>query len=284
MFGYVRPVIPELKVREADEYRAVYCSVCYALKKRYGFAARFLVNYDFTLFALLTVSETPVFSKKRCIRHPFKGRRVITSGFEPAADAAVLFFGWKLRDNVRDGDFLKRLTARFLLFAMRKKLRKAEDRLPETAAAAQSCMERLWRLEDEKHPGLDEPADTFAQMLGSLCEAFTGDERRIARELLYNLGRWIYLTDACEDLPQDFKNGGYNPVALRLGLAGDWTDNAQNIMEATLSFSRKRVADAFELLEKTSVTPILQNILTIGLSARENAVFKALKKEENNID
>ncbi len=53
MFGYIRPRTQELKVREDTLYRAAYCGLCRCLGKRYGFPARFLVNYDMTFLYLL---------------------------------------------------------------------------------------------------------------------------------------------------------------------------------------------------------------------------------------
>ena len=36
-------------------------------------------------------------------------------------------------------------------------------------------------------------------------------------QLLYHLGRWIYLVDAADDLKKDVKNGSYNPLVPRFG-------------------------------------------------------------------
>ena len=46
MFGYVRPRRDQLAEADLDAYQAAYCGLCRALGKRYGFFARFLVNYD----------------------------------------------------------------------------------------------------------------------------------------------------------------------------------------------------------------------------------------------
>ena len=48
MYGYVRPDKGELRVREYELFRAVYCGLCQALRERYGFLSRFAVNYDMT--------------------------------------------------------------------------------------------------------------------------------------------------------------------------------------------------------------------------------------------
>ena len=48
MFGYIRPKIPELKVREYDQYKGIYCSLCKRMGKEYGVASRFALSYDST--------------------------------------------------------------------------------------------------------------------------------------------------------------------------------------------------------------------------------------------
>ena len=39
MFGYVRPFKGEMLVKEYDAYKGVYCQLCRALGKYYGFPA-----------------------------------------------------------------------------------------------------------------------------------------------------------------------------------------------------------------------------------------------------
>lgn len=53
MFGYVLPVRSRLTEQEWADYRAAYCGLCHTMKRRYGFLAQFLLNYDFTFLALL---------------------------------------------------------------------------------------------------------------------------------------------------------------------------------------------------------------------------------------
>ena len=44
MFGYVRPDAPELKIREFERFRACYCGLCHEMSRKYGTAARFILN------------------------------------------------------------------------------------------------------------------------------------------------------------------------------------------------------------------------------------------------
>ena len=53
MFGYVKPYKPELRVRELEEYKAVYCGLCRELGQSFGLFARFTLSYDFAFLAML---------------------------------------------------------------------------------------------------------------------------------------------------------------------------------------------------------------------------------------
>lgn len=49
MFGYVRPP-QDLPEEEQKRFGRVYCGLCHTLGERYGTAARFILNYDFTFW------------------------------------------------------------------------------------------------------------------------------------------------------------------------------------------------------------------------------------------
>ena len=53
MFGYVRPYKPELKVRDYESFRAMYCGLCRTLRKRHGVTGRLTLSYDMTFLATL---------------------------------------------------------------------------------------------------------------------------------------------------------------------------------------------------------------------------------------
>ena len=53
MFGYIRTDVPEMRVRENEYYRAVYCGLCRAQGKCTGQCSRFTLNYDIVFLALL---------------------------------------------------------------------------------------------------------------------------------------------------------------------------------------------------------------------------------------
>jgi len=286
MFGYVRPAKPELKVREWEAYQAAYCGLCHTLKKRYGVIPTFFLNYDFTFLAMLLSpgGQVPKTEKKRCIACPHKKKCVLSGneGLDVAADESVILTYHQLRDAVLDKGFWKGTAARGLSLLLKPAYRKAAGLRPEFDRVVRENLERLASLEKEHSPSLDAPADTFAEILRAAAPP-RGDalHDRSMEQLLYHVGRWIYLVDAWDDLQSDRENGNYNPLLYRWG---DEPEAHEEEFRITLSNSINLSISAFNLLEFGCWEPILGNILCIGLPAVEEAVFRGIwNKKHNNL-
>lgn len=128
-------------------------------------------------------------------------------------------------------------------------------------------LEELAALEKEGCPSLDRTADTFARLLQSAAPA-EGERGRVLSQLLYHLGRWIYLADAREDFGEDQRLGRYNPVAARYGPEGD--DGA---LALTMDQSLAQMGAALQLGEFGCRRAILENIIYLGLPLVQRAVF-----------
>lgn len=268
MFGYVRPCQPELKCRDFDRYRAAYCGLCQSLRRRYGLLAPMFLSYDLTFLALLLWGEEESFRScpGRCHVKPWAKRAMCPMGptLELAADESVILTWWKLRDSVDDEKGWKKLTARMLSLLLRPAYRKAAGARPEFDVSVRTRLEMLARLEREKCPSIDRPADAFASLLR---DAAPGEDR-VVGEILYHVGRWIYLADARDDLEQDRQEGAYNPLLLRYGLQVD-----DESLKDTMTHSLELAQAAFQLGSFGARTPILENILYLGLPLVQKAVF-----------
>ena len=146
MFGYVLPSRDRLDERERERFRAVYCGLCHTLRERYGFAASLLLNYDFTLLAILLSSgDEESCTVRRCAVHPCKGCRAQTStpALEAAADRTVILSWWQLRDHIADHGFWSGLKYRFASLFLRGAYRRAGERLPHFDAAVRLHLQAL---------------------------------------------------------------------------------------------------------------------------------------------
>jgi hypothetical protein len=93
-------------------------------------------------------------------------------------------------------------------------------------------------------------------------------------QILYHLGRWVYLVDAADDLKQDAASGNYNPVALRFQLQdGIWTADSRRAFAQSLDHSVHMVTTAFELWDFGSWMPLLEATFYSGLFQVGKAVL-----------
>ncbi len=278
MFGYVRPAAPRLSPEENSRFRAAYCGLCHTLGRRYGAAARFLLNYDFTFLAILLSLGAP-FSceRRRCAVHPCAGCEVMQAGaaLDAAADYSVILTWWQLRDHIADHGFFGGLKYRLAALLLRGAYRRSCRRVPEFDEAARRCLRELARRESERCASLDAAAEPFAALLAELAMVERDPvKRRILRLIFYHLGRWIYLVDAADDFRRDAKSGNYNPLRFRYGVEGDeLPDEAKRALGETLDASIRQMASAYALLDAGAWTAVLDSIFYESFYAIGKAVL-----------
>ena len=99
-------------------------------------------------------------------------------------------------------------------------------------------------------------------------------KRRVLEQLLYHLGRWIYLVDAADDLAEDFASGSYNPLIRRYGLEqGALTEEAREGLAVSLDHSIRLMAAAYELWDFGVWNPIIRATVYEGLFLVGKAVL-----------
>lgn len=275
MFGYVRARGDILSAEARDGYQAAYCGVCRAMGKTCGQFSRLFLNYDFAFLAMvLAPDDIPCVSGcKGCLLHPVKGRPCCEEGrwLELAAAESVILTYWKLRDSVADSGFFKSLPARFLSVCLRPGYQRARKKCPDFDREVISLLDELEKLEQEGSPSIDRTADCFARILKATVPR-TGEEgqTRALEQLLYHVGRWIYLIDGVDDLEKDKKSGNYNPVAARFP---QWTEKDKDYLRGNLNHSLALAGAAFQLLKPNAWTPVVENILYSGLPGVTELVF-----------
>lgn len=278
MFGYVRPPLESLAPEERERFRRIYCGLCHTLRRRCGLPARFILNYDFTFLAILLSDGTePEAQCGRCVASPMKKRAYCpgSAALELAADESVILAYWQLRDGVADHGFWRGLKYRLGAWMLRGSYRKAAAFRPEFDRAARQQLERLAELERERCPSLDQPADAFAQLLAAAADGVAEESRRrILHQMLYHLGRWVYLTDAADDLKKDAGSENYNPLFYRYGLIdGEWSEESRQAFTQTIDHSVRLLATAYELWDFGCWTPILESTVYTGLFQVGKAVL-----------
>ena len=142
MFGYVRTFDSELKIGEFRAYKAIYCGLCKQLGRSFGLFARMTLSYDFTFLAALSMAvaeEEPAFEAQGCMCNPIKKTPCCleNKALCDAADCAMILLWEKLKDDLQDSGFVKKLGVRLLRPFARRPYRLAAARRPELARMAQ---------------------------------------------------------------------------------------------------------------------------------------------------
>ena len=218
MFGYIKPFVPELKVRDNELYGAVYCGLCKCMGKTTRFSSRFTLSYDAVFLALVLSSlhgkPFEIYTGK-CGLNPFQ-KKLIASDCDilrycAAASAQLTYYS--VLDRIRDGRGLKKLAAKLALPACRRAKKRAARIYPFDCEKTEKLLEKLHDLEDSRCGSLDMAADCFGELLSYYFVCGAPDTKaESARVIGYMTGKYIYAADACDDFEKDKKSGAYNPL------------------------------------------------------------------------
>lgn len=219
MFGYVKPCIPELKVKDFEKFKAYYCGLCHSIKKLYGNLPRLCLNYDMTFLAILldSLTEDSINYKKIiCPTHPTKKKSLVCSNFalEYSAHMNVSLFYYKLLDDVKDDNNLK---SKALSSLLKSKVNNYSNEIGSINLEIYYELMELSRLESSKITSIDEICDPFSTLTAVVLSSYphyNGDDKdkKHLYSLGYNLGRWIYLIDAMDDLEKDISENKFNAI------------------------------------------------------------------------
>lgn len=273
MFGYIRTDTPELRVRENEYYRAVYCGLCRAQGKCTGQCSRMTLSYDMTFLALLRLAvsnETPEIKVGRCIAHPFKKRAYVAEcdALNYCTYASALLFYGKTVDDIIDERGKKRFKARLIKpFAsgMRKKALKQYALLDEKIAKG---MKKLSEIEKKKLPSVDVPAEHFGEILADIISfGLEGKDEVIMKNIGRHVGKWIYILDACDDLADDIEKERFNPF-IYLYDGSPLTEELKHDVNNSLKLELLAAEPAFDLIDfegKSDIEGIIKNIMYRGM-------------------
>lgn len=297
MFGYVIPDKPELKIREYRTFNAYYCAICKSIGKRWGQIPRVTLYYDSAFLAVLLSSLTDSEIKiadETCIAHPIKKRPVLKTDkkiIDYAADMNLLLAYYKMDDNVYDEKSLLSATGKLFL---KKAAKKIKASYPEKCAIIEEKLKQQRMLEKDNCVSMDLASEPFAGLMEEIMSFDNGntdDKRiRILRWIGFNLGKWIYILDAFDDLEKDIKSGQYNCLVYQLGFDGtdakEFKRSIRDRVEFNLTQALYQISSSMELLDIKKNKGILDNVAYLGLLAKSDQILNgtgSCKKFEKSI-
>lgn len=282
MFGYVRINKMDLTFREYEHYKAYYCGLCKYLKRNHTELSRMTINYDITFLIVLLSSiyqpSAQVFHEK-CIVDPVKKKKhIINEITECAASMNILLAYYKLEDDVNDeGDIKSRLVRR----AYRKSFKTAYDKYPQKADFIKACLGELRSLEEDQSTSIDQTSNCFARLLEEIFDYKDDEYRDRLRKVGFNIGKYIYIMDAYEDLDQDLEKGRYNPFS-------SYKDDREGLkvkVDKLIGMTLARLEEAILNLDIKVNKSIIDNIIYSGVYLRYKGLINGAdkKKQEANM-
>ncbi|MGE5633093.1 MAG: DUF5685 family protein [Caulobacteraceae bacterium] len=291
MFGYIIPDKPELKIKEFELFRAYYCGLCKSMGRSFGLLSRFALNYDSTFLGLLLSSlhkEEPVLKREGCIANPVKKKFIVknSSHLDYAADINVLLTYYKLIDNIRDEGSPAAYMAKMVFVSGYKR---AASNNPLIDNVIKASIAAQLELENRKCSSVDEAAEPSANMMKHIIRSgYRGNDKSILRILEwtgYNLGRWIYIIDAYDDLEKDIKSASYNSLALQYGFSGGdvraFKANIREDVRISLIQSLSQASGSLKLLELNN-RGIIDNIMYEGLYKKTEMILNGCNNDKRS--
>lgn len=287
MLGYVKAFKPEMKMKDYELYRGIYCSLCRALGRNYSPIAQLFLSYDFAFAAVLRLAAAEnscSFVKKNCPYNPAKKCMICRSrgDLDFCSHAIIITVFYKILDNMHDGGFKSKLIA-YLLYPIIYLMHKKAKRLaPEIDKIIGDSMKIQSETEKKSGVGIDEAAHPSADALGKIFSlGFDGTAKISLYSLGYMVGRYVYILDAADDLEDDLKNGSFNPFSAEYSEIKDENKRTEFAQRVTgmLNLTQSNALEALDSVEKKRFEDILENIVLEGLDFSMERVLKKYKTE-----
>lgn len=292
MFGYIYPNKNELKYKHIREYRTCYCGVCYGIRSNFGLIRSSLLQYECVfLYIFLSAIASDKLEKVefRCPLNIFTKR---TGNYSKRILEFVSFINiflveCKLVDDYKDEKkFTREFLRRIIIHNKRYKEKKLE--YGELVEKITNEINKLSQYEKEKEKDIDLLLITQGNILKFIVESFiiyekiymSESQRNICSQVAFQIGEWIYLMDAFDDLEKDHKKGQYNPLlqsvdAFDIQLAKDKGCIILNL----ISMNIKRI---FNELSMEKHKEIVENIIYFGLDLAVDKCRLKNKEIKNN--
>ena len=278
MFGYVRINKMDLTFREFDYYKGYYCGLCKYLKENHGEISRLSLNYDITFLIVILTALYKLDSDityERCIANPLKKKmRIVNEITEYAASMNILLSYYKLEDNLYDDNGIKDKLAYELY---KGKLKKAYEKYPQKAEYIKQQLGNLRELEKQESKSIDKVSNTFGNLMGEIFVYKKDEYEQNLRNIGFNLGKYIYILDAYEDLEEDNNMERYNPFIDYI----DKKEELKNKVDRLISMSLGMATKNIEQLNLEFNKSIIDNIIYSGVYLRYKSIFE--KGCESNV-
>lgn len=283
MFGYVLPYKTNMRQQDYILYRAFYCGMCKTVGDVFGQLPRYSVTYDAALMCAL-VSDCLDYPEEiremSCVGAPFKKKPMIVRNelMEKLAAVNIILCRHKLHDDFVDGGGKSRLALKLIS----KAYNKAKSMQPEADKIVADSYESLRKCELAGEKSVDKVSHCFASMMRDLFACLLGDKAGDAvLSLAYNIGKFVYIADALDDIDEDVKSGNYNPLLSAFGnyvSRRQFIDDNRDELDFMFASTVNRAISSFNRMIFTQSRSLIENIVYYGLRDKTEQLFASDKK------
>lgn len=265
MIGVFKP--PKKKPKKTGElYKSVYCSVCLALKKKYGFFFSLFICHEIVQMVISLLQYCECMTVKEC-KCPLcfnrkKKEIILHNVFENAADGCLLLVWFKIMDSIHDKE---RMLYRLLYFVFRNKIQKIFD----SSTNMKSMVERYLKVIDSndietimEETGIAAKS-IYLEMLQKTEISNENREQILPIADLY--GRIIALTDPVIDFEDDMKKHKQSPLS---------SDNIEHYTQVLINLMNYGKTFIVELENKKITSLYFQNVYMLSCYNIENQLNK----------
>ncbi len=282
MFGYITPIVDELKVSDLEIFKNYYCSMCHSIKKSFGNIPRLYLNYDSTFFVILLDGlndNSNELINTNCIKYPLSKKSIIVNSqilcYITEFNIALTYY--KILDDYNDEVNIKNRSLKKIIKPFVGKIKNKE-----ILTTMENNLSYLNLLEkDKSYYSIDYICHPFSSILGDIFKNAPiklSIENKNNRSLLFNLGyslgKWIYLIDALDDFNLDIINNRFNPI-FSCYKSKD-ISYIKEVIEFQLVILISNCKDIVNKLSLIKNKELILNVLNLALPSKNNYILSKI--------
>lgn len=284
MFGYVLPDKPNMFMKDYAVYRAFYCGLCKSIGNKCSEVMRFTTNYDITFLNVLyhaIYDKEVIIRNEGCVLNPFKKKPIVKDDelTRDVIDVNNILAHYKCVDDIIDNKSCGKWA--FDKIVLKKHYKRSKVNFEKIDEIVSKGYEELRKLEQENCSSIDRVSDPFANIMKGISkELFRDKYNDDIGEMMYALGKWVYLCDAIDDIDDDHNGKKFNLFLVNYAYIDKKTFliERHDELEFALKNCEKIVSECFSKIKLKRYDGVLTNILWYGLKAKTVEILSRSKK------
>ena len=186
----------------------------------------------------------------------------------------VIYDNFSLEDNILDERGIK---DKLIYNIYKSKFKTAHNKYPKKSKIIKTQMDILRNLEREESDNIDKVSNTFGELMGEIFSYKDDKYENDLRSIGFNIGKYIYILDAFEDLQEDYEKGRYNPFKEYINKIDDLIIKVDRLLSISLGL----LSSSIDNLNLQFNRGIIENIVFSGAYLRYKNILK--KGYERNV-